>query len=164
MPRGALPEFDPQANGAAKIGVRLVKGHLRTLRSGLESQIGFRIPVRHALMDWLVRHAAALITWCAKGQDGLTAYQRIRGRELRTRLMAFGEKCRFKTRSQETSAADGRRFHEGIFLGIDRRTGQYMLHADDGIKLARTVVRVPEVEKWSKDLPVISRQISTTRQ
>ena len=63
------PEYDPQANGSAEVGVRLLKGHLRTLRSCLESRIGFRVPVRHAVMAWLVRHAAALITWCAKGHD-----------------------------------------------------------------------------------------------
>ena len=144
------PEFDPRANGSAEVAVRLLKGHLRTLRSGLESQIGFKIPARHALMDWLVRHSASLITWCARGHDGQTAYQRVRGREFRTRLLTFGEKCQFKTRSQEVSA--NRRFSEGIFLGIDRRTGQYMLYANDEVKFARTIVRVPEREKWSKDL------------
>ena len=45
-----------------------------------------------------------------------------------------------------------RRFSEGIFLGIDRRTGQYMLYANDEVKFARTIVRVPEREKWSKEL------------
>ena len=65
---------------------------------------------------------------------------------------AFCEKCQFKTRSQEVSIANGRRFHEGIFLGIDRRTGQYMLYSGDEVKLARTVVRVPEAQKWCKDL------------
>ena len=147
------PEYDPQANGSAEVAVRLLKGHLRTLRSCIEAQIGFRIPVRHALMTWLVRHAAALVTWCARGHDGQTAYQRVRGREFRTRLLAFGECCSFKNRSQEPlkNIADGRRFHQGVFIGIDRRTGQYMLYSDGEVRLSRTVVRVPESEKWSKD-------------
>ena len=38
-----------------------------------------------------------------------------------------------------------------VFIGIDRRTGQYMVYYNDEIKLARTVVRVPEVEKWEKE-------------
>ena len=147
------PEYDPQANGSAEVAVRLLKGHLRTLRSSLEAQIGFRIPVRHALMTWLVRHAAALISWCAKGHDGQTAHQRVRGREFRTRLLTFGECCSFKNRSQEPlrNVADGRRFHQGVFIGIDRRTGQYMLYSDGKVKLSRTVIRVPESDKWSKD-------------
>ena len=148
------PEYDPQSNGSAEVAVRLLKGHLRTMRSCLESRICFKIPVRHALMSWLVRHSAALVTWCAKGHDGQTAYQRVRGREFRTRLMSFGECCSFKNRSAEPldRNADGRRFHQGVFLGVDRRTGQYMLYANDEVKLARTVIRVPELEKWNKDL------------
>ena len=148
------PEYDPQANGSAEVAVRLLKGHLRTLRSCLESRIGFRVPVNHSLTTWLVRHAAALVTWCAKGHDGQTAYQRVRGREFRVKLMSFGECCSFKIRSHEpvASQVDGRRFHQGVFIGIDRRTGQYMVYSDDEVKLARTVVRVPESEKWNKDM------------
>ena len=56
--------------------------------------------------------------------------------------------------SQESCAnvAGGSRFHSGIFLGIDARTGQYMIYSDDAVKLARTVVRVPSLEKWDKSL------------
>ena len=118
------PEYDPQANGSAEVGVRLLKGHLRTLRSCLESRIGFRVPVRHAVMAWLVRHAAALITWCAKGHDGQTAFQRIRGRDFRTKLLSFGEMCSFKHRAQEpVGQVDNRRFQQGVFIGIDRERG-----------------------------------------
>ena len=147
------PEYDPQANGAAEVGVRLLKNHLRTLRCNLENEIGHRVPVRHPLVAWMASHAAALITWCAKGHDGRTAYQRVRGKEFRTRLLAFGEACRFKNRSQEPmrGIVDGRRFHEGIFVGIDRRTGQYMLHDGNDIKMARTILRMPGAEKWNKD-------------
>ena len=30
------PEYDPQANGAAEVGVKLLKSHMRTLRCNLE--------------------------------------------------------------------------------------------------------------------------------
>ena len=66
-----------------------------------------------------------VITWENKGHDGQTAYQRIRGKPFHTKLVCLGETVRYKLRSKEplTSHADGRRFHLGIFLGIDRRTG-----------------------------------------
>ena len=98
------PEYDPQANGSAEVGVKLLKGHFRTVRSCIESRLGHRIPVRHPLIAWMIRHAASLITWCAKGQDGQTAYQRVRSRQFKTRLMSFGEMCRFKLRSQEPTS------------------------------------------------------------
>ena len=33
------PQYDPQANGSAEGGVKLLKGYFRTLRSNLESEI-----------------------------------------------------------------------------------------------------------------------------
>ena len=63
-------EYDPQANGSAEVGVRLLKGQLRTLRSSLEAQIGFRVPVRHAVTSWLVRHSAALIRGAREATTG----------------------------------------------------------------------------------------------
>ena len=78
----------------------------------------------------MVRHAAATITWCAKWHDGRIAYKRVWSKACKTRLMVFGQSCRFKIKSQEPviNTSDGRRFHSGVFVGIDRRTGQYMIY------------------------------------
>ena len=87
---------------------------------------------------------------CARGHDGRTGYQRVKTREFRTRLMGFGEFCRFKNRSQEpiASVSGGTRFHSGVFVGIDQRTGQYMIYSPTTrLSVARTVVRVPTLEK-----------------
>ena len=44
-------------------------------------------------------------------------------------------------------AVENRRFHAGVFIGIDRRTGQYILHDGSEVKLARTIMRMLGVEK-----------------
>ncbi len=123
------------------------------MRSGLERELGFRVPVRHPLIAWLVPHAANTLNWMVKGHDGVTAYQRVRGKQFRTRLMTFGEQCRFKLRSHEplSASGDGKKFHVGTYVGVDRRTGQYMIHRGDNIEYARTVVRFPESNKWDKE-------------
>ena len=66
----------------------------------------------------------------------------------------MGEIVRFKLRPHEpiANSSDGKRFHNGVFLGIDRRTGQYILHSDEGIKHARTILRIPGAEKWDPSL------------
>ena len=111
------------------------------------------MPARHPLIAWLVRHAANTLTWVAKGRDGKTAYNRVRGKPFRTRLLTFGEQCRCKMQSQEpfSQTGDGRRFHVGTYADVDRRTGQYMVHGGDGIFYARTILRLPEPNKWDKD-------------
>ena len=60
---------------------------------------------------------------------------------------------RFKLRPKEPieHSHDGKRFHDGIFLGIDRKTGQYVMSSDDGVKHARTILRVPDAEKWNRE-------------
>ena len=147
------PEYDSQANGSAEVGVKLVKAMVRTMHSELGRELGFRVPVRHPLISWLVRHAANTLTWTVKGHDGVTAYQRVRGKPFRTRLMTFGEQCRFKLRSHEpiSSSGDGRSFHVGTYVGVDRRMGQYMIHRGDGIEYAGSALRFPETNKWDKD-------------
>ena len=128
------------------------------MRSGLERQFGFRVHVRHPLISLLVRHAANTFSWTAKGHDGVTAYQRVRRKPFRTRLMTFGEQCRLKLRSHEpmSSSGDGRTFHVGTYVGVDRLTGQQMIHRGDSIEYARTVLRFPESNKCDKDGDVVA--------
>ena len=144
------PEYDPQSNGMAEAAVKSWKGMFRTHKSALEEQLGAKIPVKHPMISWLAKWASDILVWTVKGLDGITAYQRVRGKPFRTRLPAMGEIVRFKLRPKEPTAnsSDGKRFHNGVFLGIDRRTGQYILHSDEGIKHARTILRVPDAEKW----------------
>ena len=65
--------------------------------------------------------------------------------------MGMGEMCRYKNRAKETlrSDGDGYRFHKGMFLGVNRRDGQYMLWGEGQVQYARTVMRLPEEMKWS---------------
>ena len=114
------PEYDPQANGSAEVGVQIVKGMVRTHRSGLEEELGHRVPARHPLIAWLVRHAANIVNWTVTGADGKTAYQRARSKPFTTRLLRFGEKCSYKTRAQEplSPTGDGQGWHQGTFLSI----------------------------------------------
>ena len=83
------------------------------------------VPVTHPLIAWLVEHAAFVRLTGVIGQDGKTAYQRIRGTEHKLRLPFFGENIRYKCRSQGSGVAgEGTRWSEGIFVGIYRRTNQ----------------------------------------
>ena len=67
--------------------------------------------------------------------------------------MTLVEMCRFKLRSQEPTSAHvyGQRWRLGVFVCVGRRTGQYMVYSDDQVRLERTVVRVPDADKWCKE-------------
>ena len=146
------PPYDPQANGGIEVGVKLVKGHFKTLRSSLEARVGYKIPVAHPIMTWLVGHSANILTWFSRGKDGRTAYQRVRGRTLNAKLLMFGESCRYKCRSHEP--LHGReRWSAAIYLGRESKQGQHILFdgATGSVAHARTLMRLPNAQKWSAE-------------
>ena len=125
---GSVPH-DPQTNGAAETGVRLLKGQVRAMQLTLERQIGMKIPPQHAIMWWLVRHAAHVRSLLIRGSDGRTAYQRSRGSENRIALAGMGEVVRYKARAKEQGgiANSGWRFSTGVWPGVDHKTNQYII-------------------------------------
>ena len=60
--RLAVPETshtdESQSNGYAERAVQLVEDQARTLKAALEDRLQRRIPCEHALMRWLLFHAA----------------------------------------------------------------------------------------------------------
>ena len=72
---------DPQSNGAAEVGVQLLKAHVRTQKDALEHSLGVPIPADHGLLTLVVRHAAATYRMYAVGSDGKTPNERTTGRK-----------------------------------------------------------------------------------
>ena len=69
----------------------------------------------------------------------------IRGR------LDLRESCRVKARVHENIARSHikKRWGKSIFIGLCKRTGQYRIFADGIVKYARTVMRLPDGEKWN---------------
>ena len=89
--RESPPAYDSQANGGTEVGVRIVRGQLRTLKLCLEARIDKQIPVGHPIMAWLLEHACLILTATVKGSDGITAWTRVRGRPFAQQMVGFGE-------------------------------------------------------------------------
>ena len=144
------PEYDPRANGAIESTVGAFKGQLRTMVLALECRIGHRIPPEHPVIGWIVPHVAWTLTTRAKGEDGKTAYERVRLRPFTTRMIEFGECCRHKLNKNDLKDAGtlAARWSTGIFLGICTMTGRYLIWDGNTCVAARTVVRLPDVQKW----------------
>ena len=147
------PEYDPQANGAIESTVGAFKGLLRTMVLALENRIGHRIPPDHPAIAWLAPHCAWTLTIRVRGDDGKTAYQRVRLKPFSTRMLEFGEHCRYKINRPEMKNAGTMtaKWDRGVFLGICKMTGRYRIWTGEGVSAARTVVRLPDVEKWSME-------------
>jgi len=87
---------DSQSNGGTEVGIRLVRGLLRTIKLCLEARIGKYIPVDHAIMPWMIEHVCLLLNVLVRGEDGITAWQRVRGRPFGQQMFGFGESILYR--------------------------------------------------------------------
>ena len=88
-----------------------------------------------------------------KSEDGQTAYQRVRMRPFTTRLLGFAEVCRYKIDPKEVqkNATMAARWTTGVFIGMCKMTGRYLVWNDVSVIAARSILRMPDVQKWNKD-------------
>ena len=103
------------------MGMRIIRGMYRTLKLFLKSRIGKYLPAKHPISACLLQHTCLLINVRCRGTDGLTPWQRVKGRSFRQLLLSFWECVLYKLRSKgPQSIPDGHmgsRKLEGIFPG-----------------------------------------------
>ena len=149
-------EYDSQANGGTEVGIRIVRGLFRTVKLCTERRIGARIPPNHPLTSWILEHVALLHNIMAVGDDGKTAWARVRGRDFGQRLFGFGESVMWKPapkgHQHDSEGNMGSRMHPGIFLGYHRSSNSYWIANKDGDAIkTRSLLRRPYSDRWDAE-------------
>ena len=149
------PAYDPQANGGAERGVQEVKAQLRATKLGLEARIGVEIMDTMAILEWMIPQVADTINRFLVGDDGRTAYYRVRHKNFHGEVFEFGEQVLAKPkRSNKQVRNKGAlepRFHDATWVGYNDRNNEYIVVLKEGgpaIKV-RTVRPKTEGERWS---------------
>ena len=88
---------ESQSSGLAERGIQTMEGMIRTLKHALEARIGKELPADHAVMLWLVEHAAAVWRRFRLGLDGKSAYERLKGKRHPGAGAEFGEAVWYMT-------------------------------------------------------------------
>ena len=83
--------YESQSNGGIEVGIKIVRGLFRTLKLCLEQRLGKYISTDHALVPWLLQHTCILLNAKARGPDGLTCWERIKGRQFNQLVLGFAE-------------------------------------------------------------------------
>ena len=148
--------YDSQSNGGTELGVKILRGHFRTLKLCLEARIGRSVPVDHPVITWLLEHSALLHGVCVRGEDGSTPWARVRGRNFGQRLVGFGEKIYWKPPlrgpQHDVQGNMGPRLMEGVFLGYKRESNSYRVYSKDGeVVESRAIQRKPMQDRWSAE-------------
>ena len=150
------PAYDSQSNGSTEIGIQLVRGLFRTVRLCLEERLGKSIPPSHAITSWLLEHIAMTYNAMVKGDDGLTAWGRARGKSFRQQLVGFGECVLYRHPNKGPNHAPdgnmGTLGGEGVFLGHNRTSNTFVVGTEGGsVVETRSITRRPERQRWNAE-------------
>ena len=151
------PAYNPSSNGACEKAVQDVSAQIRTLTLALEARLGLKIEEDHPVMDWIIAHAAYLVTKFSVGHDGMTPHERLTGRKWTRPMIELGEvvlaklalrKIGYgKRKAQKNKLAD--RSIKAILVGQIGRTGEHIIIKQNGdAARCRTVRRVPLEDRW----------------
>ena len=121
------PVGESQSNGAAENAVKQVQKHVRIIRDGLEARYKGKVEGTHPAMTWLVRHAAGVKSRLQKGEDGRTAFERLRGKGFKGKWVEFGECVWYlKPKSAGKYKAESR-WGQGIWLDFRDESGEVFI-------------------------------------
>ena len=93
-----VPEETPVGEHNANLAegmVRRVREQARVIINQIESGTGGKVQNNADIMQWAIRWAANLISNYQIGEDGKTAFERIKGRKCRSPLAMFGERIMY---------------------------------------------------------------------
>ena len=69
------------SNGIIERAIQAVQEQARVMRCALEKRWGIVVPGRHAIWTWLFEYAGLLLNRMEVSQDGLTSYERSKGKK-----------------------------------------------------------------------------------
>ena len=151
-----IPENSPtgesQSNGVIERAIQDVEGMVRTLKDQLECSYNLHLESSHPVLAWLVHHAGVLLSRFLIGVDGRTAYERLKGKSFKRKLVPFGECVHYqplgnpsghKTRLNKMEPM----WQDGIFLGIRNHTGEYLIGTPRGVVRSYSMKRKPLSER-----------------
>ena len=154
-PEATIPEnskaYDHQSNGLAERGVQEVQGIARTVKHHIEYKLGITINYDHPIIAWMTEHVSTLFNRYTVGRDGRTPYERLKGKQSSIRMPPFAEKVLYKFQGEISHMPKLEpRWSEGVFLGVNGRTDEYIIGTPTGTVKARSIQRVPDSEKWDR--------------
>ena len=154
------PAYNPQSNGSCEKAVRDCTEQTRVLKLGLEARLGVEIKDGDKILEWIYVHAAFLLTRYSVGHDGMTPWERLTGVKWERPAIEIGEVVLAKLASKRAGKMRakqkrklGPRSVRAVWVGQVSRTGEHIVIGPTGdAARCRTVFRVPEPERWDKEL------------
>jgi len=123
------------------------------MRIALEKSADKAFGIEDNILVWLCRHAGWLITRFHVQTDGLTPYQRLKGKPYSGELAEFGEQVYVKDPVTRQAKLEDRWIGPVTWIGKAERGDQHMTVSADGraVELYRSVRRLPPSQRWKAE-------------
>ena len=132
------PVGEHASNGVVERAVQAIQGQARTFKLALEARIGKKLEESSVVLPWLVRHSAMTLNIGQRGEDGRSAWERVKGKCFNREVPEFGEKELYlKPESLGVNKLDSR-WEPGHFMGIRDESGELYIGTKDGILKVKT--------------------------
>ena len=137
-----------------------VIGQVRSLKLALEARIGGSIGDTTAVMDWIVEHAAYVLSRFSVGHDSMTPYERLTGRKWIRAMVELGEVVLDKFASRQLGYGKKKaqknklmpRSIRCVLVGQMLGTGEHVVIKPNGdAARCRTVFGVPPDDRWDAE-------------
>ena len=83
----------------------------------LSSRVGSPISVHSPVFPWIVEHATDILNKCHVASDGKSAYERLKKRPHRGKLLPFGASVMFRVAGKVPGGVMTRRWHLDTWAG-----------------------------------------------
>ena len=126
------PKRSSGSNGVVERAVQEVEGALRAGYIALQERLGRRLDARERVVAFLPEYVTYLLNRLKEGEDGKTAYERVRGKKASVVGLEFGEKVLYKIHGGPKLQKINPRWEPGIFVGVRRRSNELLISRPKG--------------------------------
>ena len=138
-----------KSNGEAERAIQMVQGMARTLKKFVEYYAEVGIQSRSPSPDMAggtCGNSSDVVLQRCPLKDGITAYQRLKGKTWRVPLPSWGELEEFRLRGNSKMGA---RWQPEIFVGVNRNATEKAVATPEGIHCrVVSLRRKPELARW----------------
>ena len=122
---------------------------VRTMKLDLEATLNEKVPCNSPVFAWLVEFAADCLIKFTVGVDGLTPYQRLKGKEWSGEVHKFGCLVHHMAPGKKKGGVTQQRWLDGVYLGSRFDSQEIIVAMPDGrIVRAGSVDDFPVETQW----------------
>ena len=91
---------------------------MRVLKDALETRLGCKVGADNEIIAWLIEYASVLLNRYCVSHDGMTPYERLKGKKSKLIGLEFGERVHYRKQKPKSRLAKlddvGRRDLPGV--------------------------------------------------